>query len=283
MLYKKEPDRALLHRLASWHPAYENLLPMWLGWEPPEIPRHWFCDNPDSPELVLACVSTGVVVLSGGGDVRQALRDLLAGNLDPPDSWPDNAANQKWTADQNTGRRIELSGHGIQVIEEALKLGFTDLTEEREKAGGYYLEFSGKPRFSQLVQHACRVVNRGLELLELMKQATEYDKSGEYTTLCLENGPSFVCEVDGEPVSWSCTHLNGMMGMIYTPKKLRRRGYARSLAAFQTDYMLRHHGLAACIVLAYNEPSLEMMAALGARQLKPPMYWRTLEWPAAGT
>jgi len=280
MLYRREPDRALMNRLARWHPAYENLLPMWLGWEGPDVPRHWFCDDPAVPELILVCVGTGVTLLAGDGDVRQALADLLAGNLEPAGSWPDDAAYQKWTEAEPARRRIELSSHGMQAIEEALALDFKDLTEERDKAGGYYFELSGKPRFASLIKHPCRVVAHGQELFELMKQATEYDESGEYTTRCLEAGPSFVCEVDDEPVSWSCTHLNGMMGMIYTPPKLRRRGYARSLAAFQIDYMLRHRGLAACVVLSYNEASIKMMSSLGARRMKPPMYWRTLEWPA---
>jgi hypothetical protein len=280
MLYLKEPDRALMHRLARWHPAYENLLPMLLAWDEPEIPRNWFCDDPTAPELVMVAVRNRLILLSGGGDARQALADLLAGNLEPADSWPDEAAFKQWHEDGSPRRRIGLTAHGLHAYDAALSLGFADVSEEQDSFGAYFLEISGKPRYASLVKHPCRVVDRGLELLELMKQATDYDESGEYTTLCLKHGPSFVCEVDGEPVCWSCTHINGTMGMIYTPKKLRRRGYALSLAAFQIDYMLRHHGLAACFVLAHNEPSLKMMASLGARRMKPPMYWRTLEWPA---
>jgi hypothetical protein len=279
MLYRKDLDRTLLRRLAKWHPAYEHLLPAWVSWDGPEVPKHWFVDDPTSPNLVLVCVGNGVTLLDGEGDVRQALADLLAGDLEPSGSWPDEEARKRWDKD-STSRRIELSAHGMQAIEEALALGFTDVTEERERQGGYYFEIAGKPRFANLIKHPCRVVNRGIELLELMKQATEYDESGEYTQRCLEAGPSFVCEVDNAPVCWACTHLNRLMGMIYTPPKLRRRGYALSLAAFQIDYMLRHDGRAACVVMVHNKPSLEMMAVFGARRMKPPMYWRTLEWPA---
>jgi hypothetical protein len=89
----------------------------------------------------------------------------------------------------------------------------------------------------------------------MLREGIHYDETGEYTRECLEKGPSFACEVDGEVVSCSCTHLSGSMGMIYTPQQHRRKGYGNSLAAFQVDYMLAHIGPAFCHVNIHNEAS----------------------------
>ena len=133
-----------------------------------------------------------------------------------------------------------------------------------------------------MVKHPCRVVNAGLELYELMRQAIDYDEEGEYTRKCLEQGPSFVCEVEGEPVCWSCTHLGGTMGMIFTPEKHRRRGFAKSLAAFQINYMLETTGHATCHVMEWNEASQRMVALFGMNRFNEPMIRRTLFWPEEG-
>lgn len=80
-------------------------------------------------------------------------------------------------------------------------------------------------------------------------------------------------------VCWACTHLNGTMGMIYTPPQFRRFGFARSLAAFQIDAMLKHEGFAACHIVDNNVPSMQLAASLGGTVLHEPVVWRTLYWP----
>jgi RimJ/RimL family protein N-acetyltransferase len=139
----------------------------------------------------------------------------------------------------------------------------------------YYLE--GSPRYGHLINHPCRVVH-GMELFERMRLGIHYDPTGQYIRDCLENGPSFVCEVDGEPVCWSCTHLNGQPGMIYTPPEHRRHGYARSLAAFQIDHMLKEDGIAHCFVLEWNKASQGLLTKLGASRVPEAMVWRHLGW-----
>ena len=111
-----------------------------------------------------------------------------------------------------------------------------------------------------------------------MRQAVDYDPSGEYIRRCLREGPSFVCTVGGEPVCWSCTHINRCMGMIYTPPEHRRHGYARSLAAFQIDRMLKEDGIAHCFVLEWNKASQGLLTKLGASLVPEAVVWRHLGW-----
>ena len=97
--------------------------------------------------------------------------------------------------------------------------------------------------------------------------------------LCLRRGPSFVCEVGGEKVCWAATHAGGTMAMIYTPPEHRRHGYARSLAAFQIDYMLHEYKVACAHVVATNVESQNLMRSFGARRIHDPVVWRVLYWP----
>jgi hypothetical protein len=69
--------------------------------------------------------------------------------------------------------------------------------------------------------------------------------------------------VDGEPVCWSATHLSGTMAMIYTPEEHRRKGYAKSLAAFQIDHMLEKDGVACCHIISTNTASNELVKNFG--------------------
>jgi hypothetical protein len=85
--------------------------------------------------------------------------------------------------------------------------------------------------------------------------------------------------VDSEPVCWSCTHLNGTMGMIYTPEQHRRKGYAKSLAALQIDTRLASDGIACAHVVDHNVASMGMMAGFGAERWEEALCWRAVYWP----
>jgi GNAT superfamily N-acetyltransferase len=213
------------------------------------------------------------------GDSRQYFKLLgsVFHYLVDPAIWPDDLTRAHWE-EQVGPRSLRISGVGMSAYKAALSAGFEPEPDEQGRQGAYYFYIKGRPRFESWVLHPCRIAH-GQELYDLMRQGIEYDETGEYTRQCLENGPSFVCEVDGEPVCWSCTHLGGTMGMIYTPPRYRRKGYARSLAAFQTDYMLARDGIACCQVMELNEASREMMESMGARRLPEPSRWRTVYWP----
>ena len=154
--------------------------------------------------------------------------------------------------------------------------GFEVDLEDSTVANIWYL--TGEPRYSHLVKHECRL-GQGTELLELVKQGISYDPEGEYVRLCLEHGPSFVCEDRGEPVCWSATHLSGTMAMIYTPEEHRRKGYARSLAAMQIDYMLEHFGIACCHIIDTNTASQKLVRQFGLKMLDFELVWRMAYWP----
>jgi len=275
----EEEQAALLTRVRGWHPGFEHWLLNYLEM-PPVSPRVMLVDDPAAPHVLLMLEGGRFRLMGKEEHWPVVVADLFARNFEPPDVWPDEKAREIW---QEQGREcLVLGGVGHKPIQLALQAGFEDDPEERDRAGAYFYWLTGAPRFAQMVKHPCRVVNAGLELYELMRQAIDYDEEGEYTRKCLEQGPSFVCEVEGEPVCWSCTHLGGTMGMIFTPEKHRRRGFAKSLAAFQINYMLETTGHATCHVMEWNEASQRMVALFGMNRFNEPMIRRTLFWPEEG-
>jgi hypothetical protein len=206
----------------------------------------------------------------------QAMSDLFAGNIAPDSPWPSEATLRAW---QRNGRPyLFMNSSPITVWEAGLYAGFLKPEDylDRHTANLYW--FSGRPRFSHLIQHSCRL-GRGMELYERLRGGVGYDEDGYYTRLVLQESPSFVCEAGGEAVCWSTIHLNGTMGMIYTPPEQRRHGYARSLACFQIDHVLRNLGFACCHVNSENVASYTMLLHLGAAKDATAIGWRPLEWP----
>lgn len=200
---------------------------------------------------------------------------LLGAPDDPSAPWPDAATRAEWL--KSGARCLFLDTSPPEAHSAALAAGFLPNPEPHDSPPANAFAFTGQPRFSGQIAHSCRL-GRGQELRELLMQGIHYDQEGRYVSLCLEHGPSFVCEVEGQAVSWSATHLNGSMGMIYTPPKLRRHGYARSLAGFQIDNMLRSRGVALAHVIEGNDPSRRMLEGLGARLLSGQVCWRTIYW-----
>lgn len=206
--------------------------------------------------------------------------DLLEGRVAGPSQWPPQHLRKslEWQAKHEGYCSLFLNTIPVNAHEAALNAGFLPHPEDKGSPPASLYYFRGEPRFSGLVRHPCRL-GKGDELLELVKQGISYDEQGRYTRMCLQNGPSFVCEVDGEPVCWSCTHLNGTMGMIYTPEEHRRKGYAKSLAAIQIDHMLEKEGFACCHIVEGNTASEEMVLGLGAQRDGTQYCWRSVLWP----
>ena len=96
---------------------------------------------------------------------------------------------------------------------------------------------------------------------------------------CVRHGPSFVSEIDGEPVCWSATHMTGTLAMVYTPECHRRKGYAKSLGAFHIDYILGQQGMAVCHIIGDNLASEKMMDSFGFTVIDEPLVWRNVYWP----
>jgi hypothetical protein len=244
-------------------------------------PVHYFVDDPASPQTLLMWAGHQAVVVADGLALAAACRDLYHYRVGDDELFPSRTLRAEWEA---RGRRwLWLRTLGRAGYHAAVAAGFHIPAQEYTRRGMWLYWLEGAPRFAQLVRHSCRVVH-GLELYELMRQGITYDENGGYTKLCLESGPSFVCEAGGQPVCWSCTHLNQQPGMIYTPPPLRRLGYARSLAAFQIDYMLARDGCTHAWVMEHNTPSKTMLESLGFNRLPwlavtYNAYWRRLRAP----
>jgi predicted GNAT family acetyltransferase len=67
--------------------------------------------------------------------------------------------------------------------------------------------------------------------------------------------------------------------MIFTPEEHRGHGYATSVTAFQTDYLLARDGIAYAYVRWNNLPSQAMFAKLGARRTREPLSGAVFHWP----
>jgi hypothetical protein len=235
-------------------------------------------DDPANPLVLVACSGTSFMFCGELRAFQPLMDDLLNGSVEVEGGWPGAELEINWGEHGQGGRGIFLNTAPYGIWRAGVLAGFEPSPDDRAGQVAYQWHWTGAPRFGQLVRHPCRVVH-GQELFELMKLAVHYDPEGNYIRQCLEHGPSFVCEVDGEPKCWSCTHLNGTMGMIYTPPELRRHGYARSLGAFQLDYTLQRHGFAACHIIDFNTPSMNLVASLGAQIIPEPIVWRVLWWP----
>jgi hypothetical protein len=285
-----------------------------------DFPLRVLVDDREEPQVVIGIVGAMLNVAGAIHRLNQALADLLESRVEARGGWPSAEIQAAW---DQAGRRYLFFNASTYASWRAARIaGFEPEPHDVDGYVAYQWHFLGAPRFAGLVRHPCREAG-GTELLEHIKQGVPYDPEGNYVKLCLEHGPSFVCELpDAEyaraleapappsgragllerwfqeapdstkerpalprlragwqPVCWSCTHLTGFMGMIYTPVELRRHGFARSLAAFQIDAMLAREGIACCHVIDFNTPSMLLVQSMGGVCTPEPIVWRNVYWP----
>ncbi len=247
--------------------------------------------NEGSTKRIIA-VQTGAdffIYARSDSAYRHTMKDLYAPCVEPGIRFPDRGMHRYWDK-WNKGRPYIFVHGPFGAWKRGLEAGFKAwwprrYPEEKKRrkmrrgdARTWYV--TGKPRFGRRVKHKCRAIEGSDEFLPLIVQGVEYGREAkDYLRDCLLLGPSFVCEVKGEPVCWAGTHINGTMGMIYTPSEHRRKGYALSLAAFQMDYMLRRDGTAVAHVILGNKVSEKLLAVFGAKHSPGTMTWRSLVWP----
>jgi len=235
-------------------------------------------DDPASPRALLVHAGLACKVHAGADALSGLVADVLAQRIEQQPPWPDEDLSTAWNEADRPQLRLV---HARESVWRAFVSGGFELIKNPKNIENAWLfHIEGAPRFSHLVQHPCRL-GRGLELHGLIRRGIDYDESGERSRRSLELEPSFVCEVGGEPVCWSATHVGGLMGMIYTPPQHRRRGYARSLAAFQIDHMLARDGVACALVLEDNIPSQRLLESFGAERMPEKVGWRLVGWPDA--
>lgn len=233
-------------------------------------------DDPAEPRALFVHAGLASKVFGRAGALEPLIAELRAQRIEQQPPWPDPELRAAW---EQAGRPLLRLFQVRESVCRAFVAGGFELVPDRRNVENAWLySIEGEPRFSHLVRHPCRL-GRGLELLEPLLRGIDYDVTGERTRHSLELEPSFVCEVDGQPVCWSGTHVGGMMGMIYTPPEHRRHGYARSLAAFQIDHMLRRDGIAYALVLEDNAPSQRLLDVFGAERLEEKVSWRLVGWP----
>jgi GNAT superfamily N-acetyltransferase len=235
-----------------------------------------FGDSADQPAAILALRGADMMLFATSDAARRAAMECLLKHQFAEEAWPDEPTRKAW---ERSGQPfVFVNSSSLQVVEDGLAAGFVVPPEYKPGVPANLYWWQGHPRLSAEVRHSCRL-GRGMELWQHLREGIGYDEEGEYVRAILSEKPSFVCEVNGEPVSWSTIHLNGAMGMIYTLPQHRRQGYARSLAAFQIDHQLRAHGFACCHVVGDNVPSYTMLLGLGATKEPTPIVWRSLNWP----
>jgi hypothetical protein len=274
----KDPEKVIAEVVEET--AYAHMLRYW-----PESARLLeggpfvlLTDDDEHPTLLVAHESISCFVFAREMEgYRRIADDLFHERIEQDPPWPDDSVKNGWKH-WTLAKGLFLNASPLVLWELMSDAGFETNINDTSPRHAYLWTIEGEPRFEHLIKHPCRL-NEDESLWEKLREGIGYDEEGDYIRMCLKRGPSFVCEVDGEMVCWSATHLTGTMAMIYTPPKHRRKGYAKSLAAFQTDYMLKNYGVAPAHVLSTNVESRNMMRTLGARRVEDPLVWRSLYWP----
>jgi hypothetical protein len=239
-------------------------------------PTNMLVDNEDEPHLFILRNKLRWTFVVPQELRAQVMDDVFHQRIEQDPPWPDAVTQTTWA--EEPGRpRITVTATPLDTVLRGFEAGFEPDPEEHHTPHYFYYA-AGEPRFAQHVMHPVRM-GVGQELHKYLKEGMGYDETGEYTEKCLNQGPSFVIEIDGQVCCAACTHLSGSMGMIYTAPEHRRKGYGRSLAAFQLDYMLRTKGQAFCHVNEQNEASFGNLEKIGMPRIPEALTWRTLFWP----
>lgn len=254
-----------------------KLLGRWAGRSlPRQVMAHWLAqgsgdavkparllfEDANNPQVAMRMHRASITIHGTEQGIEAVLRHVIESGMGRP----------------RDGLPLHLSRVQDSTLRTARCLGFSDSPGEVQpyyQARAWHIR--GRPRFATQVRHACRIA-RGLELLPLFLAGDERDEA-LYLRACLLSGPSFVCEVKGQPVSWSLTHLGGAIGRIYTPPEFRGRGYAGSLVALQVDTLLAAKGIAVASVRVDNAGSFRIFQRLEGRALRQPLGWSRLCWP----
>ena len=223
-----------------------------------------YADGLESPRIAVLLGKDWMTAYAENESLyKSALECILAGGGDVPPEFPSRGAwDSRPPGDEHS--YVFLNQAPSALARAAVELGFVHTGENSElepAANLWYVE--GEPGFAEFVRHECRVFH-GRELFEVIKAGWPHgSEDGRYIKWCLDAGPSFACFDGGEIVCASSTHLSGTMGMIYTPEEHRGKGYATSLAAFQTGEMLRLNKIALAHIWHDNYPSQSLVKKLG--------------------
>jgi ribosomal protein S18 acetylase RimI-like enzyme len=77
------------------------------------------------------------------------------------------------------------------------------------------------------------------------------------------SGPSSAAFVDGDPVSWSLTHDDGQMGVMFTLPQFRRHGYGRLVTRHLVSQILSADGIPFLYIKHENARAQKMAESMG--------------------
>jgi RimJ/RimL family protein N-acetyltransferase len=123
-----------------------------------------------------------------------------------------------------------------------------------------------RPRYPGVAGHAQQAAIDDTDVLtnwieEFNREATPHEAppSREYVASGIANGRYFVWIVDGQPVSTAAivrrTRTAGGIASVFTPARLRAKGYAGSVTAAVVDHLFGEGRTLACINTDLRNPS----------------------------
>jgi hypothetical protein len=289
----------------------------------PAARRLALVDSLPSPRVLLLFNGAELMAVGGLAALNNAFIDLFAGNVDAAGGWPGAALAADWeqygkrhlffnSSSLASWRAARSAGFVAGRAAHEEELAYQWSWHGAPRFAGLVRHVCRRLEGLALLEHVRRGVWYGNELgyvadcllhgPSFVCELAEADYARLEDRLAPDAASSNAVPLDAElqrihreagplpclrpgwvPVSWACTHLNGTMGMIYTPPELRRWGFARSLGAFQIDSMLARDGFACCHIVDTNTPSMRLAQQLGGRLLAEPVVWRTVYWPGEVT
>ena len=79
----------------------------------------------------------------------------------------------------------------------------------------------------------------------------------------LKCGPSGAIYEEGKMVSWLMTHTDGSMGVMYTVKEARKKGYAIDLTMHVAEKLIKNNWVPFIHIVHGNNPSIELAKKCG--------------------
>lgn len=240
-----------------------------------------FADDPDNPGVFVLFGADWINAIAKDDTLyRKILECVLEKRGGVPEDFPASGAWDSRREGEKTPY-VFLNHAPSALARAALELGFVhtgEVSEVEPAANLWFIE--GNHDFTGLVKYECRMFEGG-ELFDVIKAGWPHgSEDGRYIRWCLDAGPSFACFDGGKIVCASSTHLSGTMGMIYTPDEYRGKGYASSLAAFQTTEMLRRNKIAIAHIWHSNEPSKSLVKKLGFSLYPGWFGWWRMSFPS---
>ena len=95
---------------------------------------------------------------------------------------------------------------------------------------------------------------------------TSYEIDEDYVLRCISIAPSVAVKENGELLCYMLVHLNGSIGMLFTHKTHRKRGFATSAISRLTEKQIKKGNSVFCYIVNENNDSRRVFQRLGFEQ-----------------